>query len=118
MATRRPRRRVLLADERPAWPYQRIVSATAVVRPFALHLPVDGIEAAIGQLIEEPERLRSDDDLGLLDDLGTSLLVSSDNFLGRIGDSRKDRRLEPRVGKEAPHRTRADAIGGLSDGSR
>jgi hypothetical protein len=62
-------------------------------------------------------RPSSDDDLRKPHGLGTPILVSSDNFRGRIGDSRKDRRLDPWIGKKACYSTRANAIGGLGDGS-
>jgi hypothetical protein len=45
-------------------------------------------------------------------------LVSSEHFLSRIGDSRKDRRLYPWIGEETRHRARAETIGGFGDRRR
>ncbi len=49
--------------------------------------------------------------------LGPPILVLNHNLPGRIHDSRKDRCLDPWIGKKACYGTRADAIGGLGDGS-
>jgi len=62
-------------------------------------------------------RPSSDDDLRELHGLDAPILVSSHNFRSRIGDSRKDRCLDPWIGKKACYSTRANAIRRLGDGS-
>lgn len=49
--------------------------------------------------------------------LGAPILAASDNFRRRTGDPRKDGCLDPWIGKKARHSTRANAIGGLRNGS-
>jgi len=44
-------------------------------------------------------------------------LVLSHNLRGHLGDPRKDRCLEPWVGKKAGYSTRTDVTGGLGNGS-
>jgi hypothetical protein len=48
--------------------------------------------------------------------IGPPVLVLNDNAGRRIGDSREDRRLDARVGKEACHSSRAHAIRSVADG--